>query len=116
MGATDGLSFEAFVYQLLVPNLWKGACVVMDNSSIHKGKEVAQAIEKAGAILLYLPPYSPDFNPIENFWSKVKTILRSLAARTYQALNEAISLAFNQISQTDIFNWFTHGCYCTSPN
>ena len=81
LGAADGFSFEAFVYQKLVPNLWKGACVVMDNSSIPKGEEIEQAIEEAGAILLYLPPYSPDFNPIETFWSKVKSIFRSLAAR-----------------------------------
>ena len=116
LGAADGISFEAFVYQKLVPNLWKGACVVLDNSSIHKGKEIEQAIESAGARLLYLPPYSPDFNPIETFWSKVKSILRSLAARTYQALDAAILQAFNQVSQKDFFNWFTHCCYCTSPN
>lgn len=72
LGATDGLTFEAFVMQLLVPNLWQGATVVWDNSSIHKGEEVELAIRKAGARLINLPPYSPDFNPIENCWSKLK--------------------------------------------
>ena len=114
LGATDRLTFEAFVSQKLIPNLWKGATVVWDNSTIHKGKEIAQALEKAGAKLIYLPPYSPDFNPIENFWSKVKNILRSLGARTYQALDLAISQAFNQVSLKDIRNWFAHSCYCIS--
>jgi transposase len=65
-GTTDGLAFEAFIAQKLVPKLWKGACVIMDNCSIHKGKEIKALIEAAGAILIYLPPYSPDFSPIEN--------------------------------------------------
>jgi transposase len=115
LGATDGLTFEAFVMQLLVPNLWKGATVVWDNSTIHKGQEIEKAITAAGAQLIYLPPYSPDFNPIENFWSKVKNTLRSLGARTYQSLDAAISSAFSQVSPKDIRNWFAHSCYCNSP-
>jgi transposase len=115
LGATDGLTFEAFVLQKLVPNLWKGATVVWDNSTIHKGQEIEQALREAGAKLIYLPPYSPDFNPIENFWSKVKNTLRSLGARTYKALDLAISEAFNQVSLKDIRNWFAHSCYCISP-
>lgn len=62
LGATDGLTFEAFISQKLVPKLWKGACVVMDNCSIHKGQEIEALIEAAGAKLIYLPPYSPDFS------------------------------------------------------
>lgn len=114
-GAFDGLSFEAFVANRLVPNLWPGACVVMDNCSIHKGEEIRKLIEGAGAKLVYLPPYSPDFSPIENFWSKVKSVLRNLGARTCQALVEAIEEAFKEVSETDIRNWFCHCCYCTSP-
>ena len=72
-----------------MPNLWQGATVVWDNSTIHKGEAIEQAIIEAGAKLIYLPPYSPDFNPIENFWSKVKNTLRSIGARTYQALESA---------------------------
>lgn len=114
LGAFDGLSFEAFVATRLVPNLWTGAVVVMDNCSIHKGDEVRALIEAAGARLVYLSPYSPDFSPIENFWSKVKTILRQLGARNYEALLTAITTAFEQVSTTDIEHWFTHCCYSSS--
>ena len=115
LGSTDGLTFEAFVIRKLVPKLWKGATVVWDNCSIHKGEEIEQAIIDAGAKLIYLPPYSPDFNPIENFWSKVKNTLRSIGARTYQALENAIAQAYQQVSLKDIRNWFAHSCYCISP-
>jgi transposase len=113
-GGTDGLAFQAFVEQVLAPNLWAGACVVMDNFSSHKVEGIAEAIEAVGARLLYLPPYSPDFSPIEQFWSKVKGILRSIAPRTKQTLDEAITKAFAQVSAKDIQHWFTHCCYCTS--
>lgn len=92
-GSSDGITFEAFVINKLVPRLWKGACVVLDNSTIHKGDEVRSAIEAVGAKLVFLSPYSPEFNPIENLWSKLKSILRSIGARTYKALDEAIALA-----------------------
>ena len=114
MGGTDALTFEAFISQKLVPKLWKGACVIMDNCSIHKGKKIRSLIEKAGAKLLYLPTYSPDFNPIENCWSKLKSILRHIGARTYPDLAKAIESAFNQISRYDIRNWLIHCCYYTS--
>ena len=114
IGATDGLTFEAFIAQKLVPKLWEGACVVMDNCSIHKGKEIEALIEAAGANLIYLPPYSPDFSPIENCWSKIKTILRSIGARNYPDLAKAIEEAFSRVSLNDIRSWFTHCCYCTS--
>jgi transposase len=114
LGATDGLTFEAFIAQRLVPKLWAGACVIMDNCSIHKGEEIEQWITQAGAKLIYLPPYSPDFSPIENCWSKIKSLLRSMGARTYQDLAKAIEEAFAQVSLDDIQGWFTHCCYCTS--
>jgi transposase len=114
-GSIDGLTFEAFVIRKLIPNLWKGAVVIWDNYSIHKGQEIEKAIKKAGAKLIYLPPYSPDFNPIENCWSKIKSILRSIGARTYQDLENAIAYAHSQVSLKDIRNWFTHSCYCISP-
>lgn len=113
IGATDGLTFEAFISQKLVTKLWQGACVVMDNCSIHKGKEVEVLIQAAGARLIYLPPYSPDFSPIENCWSKLKSILRSLSPRNYPSLAKAIELAFNKVSCQDIRNWFPNCCYCT---
>ena len=114
-GSIDGLTFEAFVIRKLIPKLWKGAVVVWDNYSIHKGQEIEEAIKKAGAKLIYLPPYSPDFNPIENCWSKIKNILRSIGARTYKDLDLAIAYAYSQVSLKDIRNWFAHSCYCISP-
>ena len=114
IGAIDGLTFEAFISQKLVPKLWKGAYVVMDNCSIHKGKEIETLIEATGAKLIYLPPYSPDFSPIENCWSKIKSILRSIGARNYPDLAQAIEDAFSKVSLKDIQGWFTHSCYCTS--
>lgn len=113
-GAVDGVTFEAFIVQKLVPNLWKDAYVVMDNAKIHLGEMVREVIEEAGASLIYLPPYSPEFSPIENFWSKVKAILRKLKARNYKDLIEAITKAILEVTQQDIRNWFTHCCYCTS--
>jgi transposase len=114
LGAVDGLTFEAFIARKLVPNLWKGACVILDNCSIHFGKEMAALIQKAGAQLIYLPPYSPDLSPIENCFSKIKAILRSLEPRTYPELEKSIEEAFSHVSLEDIRGWFTHCCYCTS--
>ena len=113
-GSVDGVTFEAFIVKQLVPQLWKNACVVMDNARIHLGEMVKEAIEKKGAKLIYLSPYSPEFSPIENFWSKVKAILRKLKARTYKDLIDGIVDAMAQVTQQDIRNWFTHCCYCTS--
>ena len=115
-GSCNAVTFEAFVINKLVPKLWKGACVVLDNSTIHKRDEIRDAIEAVGAQLVFLSPYSPEFNPIENLWSKLKSILRSIKARTYKALDEAIAFAYTQISQDNIRNWFAHCCYCTSHN
>ena len=114
MGAVDGLTFEAFIARRLVPKLWTGACVILDNCSTHLSKDIEAWIRAAGASLIYLPPYSPEFSPIEHFWSKVKAILRARQARTYQELSQAIEHAFEQVSLQDIKNWFTHCCYCTS--
>ncbi|MEG4010184.1 IS630 family transposase [Microcoleus sp. Pol11C1] len=114
IGGTDAITFEAFIIRKLVPQLWKGACVVMDNCPIHLGEEVKKAIEKKGAKLIYLSPYSPDFSPIENLWSKLKIILRSIKTTNYQELGKAIEFAFGQVTSSNIFNWFTHCCYCTS--
>jgi transposase len=114
LGSTDSLTSDSFIAQKLVPQLWSGACVFMDNASIHKTDEIEQLIAKAGAKLIYLPPYSPDFSPIENCWSKIKSLLRSIGARNYPDLAKAIKEAFAQISLKDIQGWFTHCCYCTS--
>ena len=112
-GATDGDTFLWFVEEVLVPQLWPGAVVVMDNLSAHKVAGVEEAIEAVGARVIYLSPYSPDFNPIENFWSKLKGYLCSAATRTLEDLHEAISKGLELISLEDINSWFTHCCYCS---
>ena len=94
--------------------LQEGDCLIMDNAKIHLGEMVREIIEQEKARLIYLPPYSPEFSPIENFWSKVKATLRKLKARTYKDLIEGIELAMLEVTQKDIRNWFTHCCYCTS--
>jgi transposase len=97
-GATDALAFKTYVTQVLVPNLWSGACVVMDNLPAHKVKGIREAIESVGATVIYLSPYSPDFSPIENCWSKVKEFLRARAARTYAQLDQAITEALEAVT------------------
>jgi transposase len=114
MGPYNTLTFEAFIINHLVPKLWKGACVVMDNCSIHKSDAIREAIEKVGAKLIFLPPYSPDFSPIENCWSKAKTNLKKLEPRTYPDLVAALDQSLDAIATEDIRNWFTHCCYCSS--
>jgi transposase len=115
-GATDGLAFKTYVTQVLVPNLWVGACVVMDNLPAHKVTGIREAIEAVGATVVYLSPYSPDFSPIENCWSKVKEFLRARAARTYAQLDQAITDALAAVTLKDIIGWFTHCCCYISLN
>ena len=112
-GGTNGTAFQVFLDKVLLPQLWPGACVVMDNLPAHKVKGVREKIESVGACLIYLSPYSPDFNPIENCWSKLKAYLREVAARSRELLEEAISLGLDLITELDIRNWFAHCCYCT---
>lgn len=117
LGPMDGLTFTAYLIRRVIPNLWRGACLVLDNSPTHRQNEdIKAALESVGAQIIYLSPYSPDFSPIEPFWSKVKAILNSIGARMYQALEEGIKSAYQQVSLKDIRNWFTNCCYCTSPN
>lgn len=111
IGATDSDVFRTYVSQLLAPQLRPGDIVVMDNLSPHKASGVREAIEAAGATLRYLPPYSPDFNPIEPMWSKVKSQLRSLAARTVETLYDAIGTALSKITPSDCVGYFRHCGY-----
>jgi transposase len=105
-GGMNGDTFEAYVEQFLVPELRVGDIAVMDNLSAHKRVSVRRLIEGAGARLLYLPPYSPDFSPIEPAWSKVKSLMRRAAARTYEALLEAAADALRAITASDARGWF----------
>lgn len=110
-GATDAAVFRIYVKQVLVPTLVPGDVVIMDNLSAHKGKPIREAIEAAGASLLYLPPYSPDLSPIEPCWSKLKTFLRAAKARTRDALDAALKLALDTITPANARGWFRHCGY-----
>jgi transposase len=112
-GAMDGEMFLAWVRQGLVPVLQTGDLVILDNLATHKVAGVREAIEAAAARLLYLPPYSPDFNPIENMWSKIKQALRSMCPRTQTELLAAAGLAFDTISPADCLGFFLHAKYAT---
>jgi transposase len=110
-GATNALTFEAYVEQVLAPTLKAGDIVVMDNLPAHKGAAVERAIEAAGAAVRYLPAYSPDLNPIERLFSKLKAALRKAKARTADALVTAIGEALRAVTPTDIRGWFDHSGY-----
>jgi transposase len=113
-GATDSACFEAYVERCLVPALRPGDIVVMDNLACHKTAEVARLIGTAGAAVRYLPAYSPDLNPIEQLFSKLKGLLRSAAARTVGAVIEAMGEALRAVRPGDILGWFGHSGYPTT--
>ena len=110
-GAADAAAFEVYIEQVLAPSLRPGQIVILDNLSIHLGSRVKQAIEAQGCRLLFLPAYSPDFSPIEEAFSKLKTVLRQQGARTREALQEAIATALTLITAQDALGWFTHCGY-----
>lgn len=112
-GPTDKEVFIAYVEQALIPELHTGDVVVMDNLPAHKAPVIRQKIEAAGATLLYLPPYSPDFNPIENMWSKLKQFLRKAAARSFEALCDAIAAGLQTITANDCQGFFLNCGYAT---
>ena len=115
-GWTNKEAFLTYITQVLVPELWSGACVVMDNLPAHKAIKVREAIESVGASVKFLSPYSPDFNPIENCWFLLKEFLRTQESRTREELDRAIDLALNLITDKDIVGWFTHCCYYVPSN
>lgn len=110
-GAVNGDIFEAFVEQVLVAELRSGDVVVMDNLSSHKRSRIRELIEDAGARLVFLPPYSPDLNPIELIFSKVKQLLRSMACRTRDALWETMQSVLDQVTPSDALNCYKHCGY-----
>lgn len=110
-GATDTESFRAYVQTVLVPTLRPGDLVVMDNLSPHKSDPTLALIRQAGAHVRFLPAYSPDLNPIEMMWSKVKHWLRSVAARSHADLIAAIGQALARVTPQDARNWFAHCGY-----
>jgi transposase len=110
-GPINGHSFQAYVDQVLAPELRPGDVVIMDNLGSHKGAGIRPAIEAAGASLLYLPPYSPNFNPIENAFAKLKALLRREAARTVDALWTAIGRLIDLITPAECSNMFAAAGY-----
>ncbi len=115
-GATDGEVFEAFLERVLLRKLRPGDIVVLDNVGAHRTPNVRRLIEEAGATVLYLPPYSPDLNPIELAWSKLKAILKEFGARTHDALDAAIRRAMDLIGRSDAAGWFKHCGYQAHAN
>lgn len=113
-GSMDGKAFKVFVEHFLVPHLWPGAVVVMDNLSAHKLAEIETLIEEAGASILYLSPYSPDFNPIELWWSQLKAFLRQFSPTTTQMVDILLATALDLFNPQHFKNFFAKCCYCTS--
>jgi transposase len=111
-GATDAKAFvEVYVEHFLAPTLREGQVVVMDNLGAHRPKRIRELIEARGAELVYMPSYSPDLNPIEQAFSKIKNILRKLGARTHEALLEAMEEALCKVTPADAAGWFGHCGY-----
>jgi transposase len=110
-GGTNADVFITYLQECLLPHLRPGHVVIMDNLKAHKTDDVQTLLASVGAQVEYLPPYSPDFAPIEECWSKVKASLRTQAARTYDALHRAIAHAFNVITAEDAQGWFAHCGY-----
>jgi transposase len=110
-GATDAAAFKVYVEHFLAPSLTEGQVVVMDNLGAHQPKRIRELIEARGAELVFVPSYSPDLNPIEQAFSKIKNILRKLGARTHEALLEAMEEALSEVNPADAAGWFDHCGY-----
>ena len=110
-GAVDTLAFDAYLVRMLGPQLRRGDVVVLDNLNVHKASQVEGVAEGRGARVIWLPPYSPDFSPIEQCWSKIKTALRAAKARTREELEKALAEAIKLVTKSDIRGWFKHCGY-----
>ena len=115
-GATNKEVFEVYISNILLPTLQEGDIVIMDNLSAHKNQQVRKLIDSAGAQLWFLPAYSPDLNPIEKMWSKIKSILRTLKARTEEALINAVAKALDAVTANDAKGWFESCGYVNTIN
>jgi transposase len=110
-GALNAETFRTYVSEILLPSLRSGDILVMDNLSAHKDQQALALLAKAGVAVKFLPAYSPDYNPIELMWSKVKALLRKAEARTPEALLQAIGDALSQVTKTDATHWLSHCGY-----
>lgn len=115
-GAVDTLVFDTYVAQVLRPSLQPGDILVLDNLSAHKASCIEEVGTACGARVIWLPPYSPDYSPIEQLWSKVKETLRTRKARTREALEGALTYALQLVSKADIRGWFSHCGYAVALN
>lgn len=113
-GAMDGVAFDRYVTELLVPTLRPHQLVILDNLAVHKRASIRQAIAAAGCRVLFLPSYSPDFNPIEQVFSKIKAYIRRVGARTQEALEAAIAQAIELVTAADATGYFGHCGYVKS--
>jgi len=114
-GPVNGQTFAGYVEQCLAPALEPGDILIIDNLPAHKSARVTAAVEAAGCMLVYLPPYSPDFNPIENMWSKVKASVRAAAARTLDAVVNAVGVALHSVTPSDFQGYLSHCGYGDLP-
>ena len=109
-GSMDGNAFEVFIKECLLPKLWSGAVVIMDNVPAHKKASIEALIQSVGASILNLSPYSPDFNPIEHWWSQLKAFLRQFYPKTTKMVDTLIATALNLFNPRHLKNWFAHCC------
>jgi transposase len=110
----DSNAFSVYIEKCLVPQLWPGAVVMMDNLSAHKIDEITPIIESAGARVINLSPYSPDFNPIEHWWSQLKSFIKAFVPTTTRMVDILIAVALHLIDSQHLRSWFANCCYCTS--
>ena len=113
-GSMNGNTFAVFIEQMLLPTLWPGAVVIMDNLSAHNLELITPMIESVGAKVINLSPYSPDFNPIELWWSQLKSFLRTWRPTTPEAVDKLLKIALMLINPLHLRNYFASCCYCTS--
>lgn len=113
-GPINGVKFRRYVEEALIPTLQPGDIVIIDNLGSHKGRAIRAAIRKAGAHLFFLPPYSPDLNPIEQVFAKLKTLLRKAAPRTEPRLLEALAPILDNFTKTECANYLRHAGYASS--
>lgn len=113
-GSMDANAYQVFIEHFLLRQLWTGAVVVMDNLPAHKVAAIKPLIESVGASVLYLSPYSPEFNPIEHWWSQLKAFLKQFSPKTASGVDSLIKIALELINPEHLKNWFTNCCYCTS--
>jgi len=115
-GAVDTIAFDVFVHRVLLPALQPGDVVLLDNLKVHPASQIETAVRQAQGAVLFLPPYSPDFSPIEQCWSKLKTFLRGAKARTTRRLQRALRAGLQTITPQDLQGWFRHCGYEVTTN